>query len=436
MNILMFSNTYLPHVGGVARSVSGLVDGLRKNGHNVLVIAPEFDGAEGDADNVIRIPAVTNFTESDFSIPIPLSRKISHRIRAFGPDVIHSHHPFLLGDTALKTSAELNIPIVFTHHTRYDIYSHYLAQGSSRFQRLALSVSLGYCDLCDGVVAPSESIAKFLRTNNMTAPIAVIPTGVDPAKFENGDGARARKTLSIPENAFVIGHVGRLAEEKNLGYLTTAMILFLKAHPDAHAVFTGEGAARADMASRISSASLSSRVHFTGILRNGDLRDIFAAFDVFAFSSLSETQGLVVAESMMAGVPVVALDAPGVREVVEDNANGRLLAQTASEMQFAEELAAFALLPVSQKEKMAENARITAKKFSLDSCNKQMITIYEHLRGRKAKATAGDKYEWQSMVRGLATEMKIFGNYANALGGAVFTKRSRKTGTTPIKESR
>ncbi len=432
MNILMFSNTYLPHVGGVARSVSGLVAGLRAKGHNVLVIAPEFDGAEGDADNVIRIPAVTNFTGNDFSIPIPLSRKISHRIRAFAPDVIHSHHPFLLGDTALKTSAELNIPIVFTHHTRYDIYSHYLAQGSKRFQRLALSVSLGYCDLCDKVIAPSESIAEFLRLNNLATPVAVIPTGVDPAKFEGGDGARARKTLGIPQGAFVAGHVGRLAAEKNLDYLAEALIPFLSATPNAHAVFTGDGPARADLARRMDKAGLARRVHFTGILQNGALRDTFAAFDVFAFSSLSETQGLVLAESMMAGVPVVALDAPGVREVVTDSVNGRLLPRNTPPADFAAELTQFAALPAETRRKMAEKAHETAQNYSLDSCNARVIAIYEKLCGRKAKATAGDKHEWQSMVRGLATEMKIFGNYANALGGVMFKKNPRKS---PVEES-
>ncbi len=431
----MFSNTYLPHVGGVARSVSGLVRGLRDKGHKVLVIAPEFDGAEHDDQDTIRIPAVTNFSASDFSIPIPLSRKIRRKVREFNPDIIHSHHPFLLGDTALRTSAELNLPIVFTHHTRYDIYSHYLAQGSNRFQRLALSVSLGYCDLCDEVIAPSESIAKFLRGNNMGAPVAVIPTGVDPEKFTGGNGSAARTALGIPDAAFVIGHVGRLAEEKNLRYLTGALVAFLSRHPDAHAVLTGDGAERGAMLARFESAGLSDRVHFTGIRREQDLRDIFASFDIFAFSSLSETQGLVIAEAMMASVPVVALDAPGVREVVEDNVNGYLLPKHTPEARFADGIAAFAALPASRRRQMQTAARQTAVSYSIDECNARMITVYERLKGRHAKTAAADKYEWQKTVRGIAVEMRIFGNYANAFGGAMFTMRQRKSSPVPVKES-
>ncbi len=430
----MFSNTYLPHVGGVARSVSGLVDGLRAGGHDVLVIAPEFDGAEVDGENVVRIPAVTNFSASDFSIPIPLSRKIRRKVREFNPDIIHSHHPFLLGDTALRTSAELNLPIVFTHHTRYDIYSHYLAQGSRRFERLALSVSLGYCDLCDEVIAPSESIAGFLRDNDMAAPVTVIPTGVDPAKFEGGDGRKARVTYRIPENAFVVGHVGRLAEEKNLGFLISATLKFLAKHPDAHAVFTGDGAEREKMLARVRWAGMGDRVHFTGILRGDALRDIFAAFDVFAFSSRSETQGLVIAEAMMAGVPVIALDAPGVREVVEGNVNGHLLPKNCSENLFAEELARFSMLDDDERRRMSAGAKRTARGYTIANCNARMISVYEHLKGRHTKNAASDKYEWQRTIRGIAAEMKIFGNYAQAFGGAVFTLRQNKK-NIPAEES-
>jgi len=422
----MFSNTYLPHVGGVARSISGLVEGLRQNGHSVLVIAPEYAGAEEDEDNIIRIPAVTRFSASDFSIPIPLSRKIRKKVREFAPDVIHSHHPFLLGDTALRTSAELDLPIIFTHHTRYDIYSHYLAQGSKRFQRLALSVSLGYCDLCDEVIAPSESIAKFLRQHNMAAPMAVIPTGVDTGMFHQGNGPSARAALEIPSDAFVAGHVGRLADEKNLDFLMSSTIAFLTQRPDAHAVFTGDGAERAKMIWSAAQAGLENRVHFTGILTGNALRDTFAAFDVFIFSSFSETQGLVVAEAMAAGVPVIALDAAGVREVVEDNYNGHLLPANCTEAAFAEEMEAFANLAPSERQRYSSAALSTAAKYDIEICNKRMMDVYENLQGRHAKTAAFAKYEWQRTIKGVATEMKIFGNYANAFGGAVFTLRGRK----------
>src|SRR5262245_30782698 len=101
MNIAMFTNTYLPHVGGVARSVSTYEEELRRRGHLVRIVAPEFEDAE-PSDHVLRIPAIQGFNGSDFSVRLPQPGVISDWLDAFRPDAVHSHHPFLLGDTALR----------------------------------------------------------------------------------------------------------------------------------------------------------------------------------------------------------------------------------------------------------------------------------------------------------------------------------------------
>jgi len=325
MKILMFTNTFTPHVGGVARSVTELAEGLRNGGDKVLIVAPDFSNMPEREEGVIRVAAVQNFAGSDFSVPLPLSRNLSSLIEDFDPDIIHSHHPFLLGDTALRAASSLNVPVIFTHHTRYELYGHYVAQDSALLKRLALSLSLGYCDMCDGVIAPSQSIAAFLADHHVKANIAVIPTGVVPAQFCNGDGLLIRKAQGIPELAAIVGHVGRLAPEKNLDYLSSALAVFLADHGDAHALIVGDGPSRAGMMQTLVAGGVAGRAHFTGVLRETKLADAYAAMDVFAFASFSETQGLVLIEAMMAGVPVVALDAPGVREVVIDGRNGRLL---------------------------------------------------------------------------------------------------------------
>src|SRR5690606_3285394 len=143
------------------------------------------------------------------------------------PDIVHSHHPFLLGDTALRVSATFDLPIVYGCHTRYELYGHYVAQDAPLLQRLVLNLALGYCDLCDAVVAPSQSMAEFLLQHGVTTPISTIPTGIDIAAFSKGDGHCIRKAFDIPTNAFVVGHVGRLAVEKNLEYLVDSVVRFL-----------------------------------------------------------------------------------------------------------------------------------------------------------------------------------------------------------------
>ena len=117
MQILMFTNTFTPHVGGVARSVQQFTAEFRRAGHEVLTVAPIFPGTPSDEPNVVRIPAVQEFNGSDFSVPVPIPGYLWTEIDDFKPDIIHTHHPFLLGDTALRVSSRLDVPVVFTHHT-------------------------------------------------------------------------------------------------------------------------------------------------------------------------------------------------------------------------------------------------------------------------------------------------------------------------------
>jgi 1,2-diacylglycerol 3-alpha-glucosyltransferase len=153
-------------------------------------------------------------------MPLPVTRPLTAELDAFEPDIVHSHHPFLLGDTALRVAAGRRVPAVFTYHTRYELYGHYVAQDSEVMKRLVVNLALGYCDLCDHVIAPSESIANLLAGRGVTAPVSVIPSGVDCALFASGNADRARDLLAIPHDAPVVGHVGRLAPEKNLSFLT------------------------------------------------------------------------------------------------------------------------------------------------------------------------------------------------------------------------
>jgi len=233
MNICMFTNTYLPHVGGVARSVAFFTEDLRKRGHRVLVVSPTFphdDALTGqeEEEDVLRVPAIQNFNGSDFSVRIPLPFLVDQKIDDFKPDVIHSHHPFLLGDTAVRAAYRRNLPLIFTHHTLYEKYTHYVSLDSEVMKRLAVHLTTEYANLCTRVVAPSRSIADLIAERGVIPPIAVIPTGVDIDYFRSGKGADFRRLHHIPLDAPVIGHLGRLAPEKNprgaLVSLSTACI--------------------------------------------------------------------------------------------------------------------------------------------------------------------------------------------------------------------
>ena len=173
MNILIFTNTFTPHVGGVARSVEAFTEEYRKRGHRVLVVAPEFPDMPPDEVDVVRITAIQNFNASDFSIALPLHAHLSETLDDFQPDIVHSQHPFLLGMTALRTARYRKLPLVFTHHTLYEQYTHYVPGDSPALKRFAIDLATRYANLCDQVFAPSVSIQTLLLERGVTTPVAV-----------------------------------------------------------------------------------------------------------------------------------------------------------------------------------------------------------------------------------------------------------------------
>lgn len=375
MNIAMFTNTYLPHVGGVARSVSSYANTYRKLGHNCLVFAPEFDGEQGEEEGVVRLPAITNFNNSGFSVRLPSPGIISDSLEDFGPDIIHSHHPFLVGDTALRAAYSENVPLVFTHHTLYEQYTNYLPFHGDFTQRAAAKLATAYANACDLVFAPSESLAKLITQRGVTTKVAVQPTGIDVDFFAGGDGQRFRRAYEIKPESFVVGHVGRLAEEKNLGYLVEGVMAFLRSHPNSVFVAVGGGKEAESIREKFVEARLEKQLVMTGSLQGSKLSDAYAAFDIFGFASKSETQGLVLVEAMASGTPVVALDGPGVRDVVTDGVNGRLLPARAAPERFAEALTALRE-DKDQCQEFKDEARKTAALFAQSRLAAQAIEHY------------------------------------------------------------
>lgn len=189
MNILMVTNTYTPHVGGVAKSVATLTESYRQLGHRVLVIAPEFENMPEYETDVIRVPAIQNFNGSDFSVRLPIPGYVSVSLDEFCPDIVHSHHPFLLGHAALLVAASFDVPLVFTHHTMYEQYTHYVPLDSPQLKRFVVQLATGYANLSDRVIAPSQSLAKILKERGVETTIEVIPTGVDAQKSSQGNGS-------------------------------------------------------------------------------------------------------------------------------------------------------------------------------------------------------------------------------------------------------
>lgn len=424
MRIVMMTNTYLPHTGGVANSVAAFRDAFRSRGHRVLVVAPTFEGMDEDETDVIRVPALQNFNGSDFSVRLPAPGGLRAEIESFQPDLVHAHHPFLLGDTALRVAAYHQVPVVFTHHTMYERYTHYVPGDSPVLRRFVVRLGTEFANLCDHVIAPSESIAEVLRSRGVTTPITAVPTGIDPKLFREGSGGECRRERGIPDDAFVVGHVGRLAEEKNLSFLAQCVGEFLVRNPEAHFLLVGSGDASAAIEGVLREHGVAERLHATGTLRGGALADAYHAMDVFAFASHSETQGMVLAEAMTAGVPVVAVDAAGVREVVVDEKNGRLLAEDDVEA-FADALAWCLERDRGGRDALRRAALETAESFSLSRCADRLFEVYERVVQEDRREERPDDSTWSAIGRWIEEEWAMLSGKTQAAGDAIAPSRRR-----------
>ena len=401
----MFTNTYCPIVGGVSESVQRLKRCLQRQGHSVLIVAPKLDGQPRFERDVVRVVAMQRFNGSDFSLPVPVPGQLYEAIEAFQPDLVHAHHPFLLGDTAARVAQTYGLPLIFTHHTLYEHYTHYVPGDSPRMQRFAIALASEYTRLCDAVIAPSESIAELLAQRGVRAEkVRVIPSGVDTRTFAQGDGGRWRQRFGIPDDAMVVGHVGRLAMEKNLDFLAAALARFLARHPKARALIVGEGEARMAMHEHAAREGVADRFHYTGKLHDQALIDAYHAMDAFAFASHSETQGMVIAEAMAAGLPVVAINASGVREVLRDGVNGIMLPR--------DDIDAFAnaletLQSSARREALRQGALESAHAFDERRCAERCLTVYRQVLEAETSAAERDDGAWEKVRGRLEAEWRL-----------------------------
>jgi len=422
MNILMMSNTFSPHVGGVARSIERFSRRYRYLGHHVKVVAPDFDGVPIDEPDVIRVPAIRHFNHTDFSVVLPIPHILKSAVEDFEPDVIHSHHPFLLGGTALRVAHTHSLPLIFTHHTRYEDYTHNMPGDSQWMKRFVEKLATHYANLCDQVFVPSESVQELVVERGVTTPVNVVPTGVELDRFAFGSKQQSRTAMGIPENAFVVGHLGRLSQEKNIPFLISSIIRFLQRTDhlgDTRCLIVGSGPMESMIKARFNEAELGNRLHMTGVLDSDDsISEAYHAMDVFAFASRSETQGMVITEAMAAGVPVVALDAPGVREVVDSYTNGTLLMEE-NLNEFYKALYNMARVDSVEYDRLSRGARRTAEKYSMESTANTALELYSRLRNYDLAHRAVDYPLWVDTLHVIKSELEILKSTAQSFSESI-----------------
>lgn len=374
MRTLMFSNTYKPTTGGVITSLTLFRKGLMQAGHDVHLVAPEYDNFEDDEAYVFRAPAIELPGELDVSLAMPLKQPLNIMVYGLRPHIVHSHHPIWLGRVAASFAKDLSVPLIFTFHTRYDVYAQqYVGFAPELAERTMHELVERYLAMCTHVVAPTDSIRSFIRKEyDVPVPVTVVPTPIDMDEFTHLEPDRVRRELGL-QDAEVLLYVGRLGGEKGVDLVLRAFARVAAQRPRARLLLVGHGAEARDLQRLGRELGVADRVVFLGWVPHEQVPDYYASADIFVFGSVTETQGLVMMEAMAAGTPVLAAKAPGAVDVLAQG-GGLLLSPNVD----AFATAMLELLSDDvRRQNLGEEARQAVRRYSIPAATERLVAVYE-----------------------------------------------------------
>jgi 1,2-diacylglycerol 3-alpha-glucosyltransferase len=321
MRILMISDVYFPRINGVSTSIQTFRRGLHAAGHETFLIAPEYPAGRSDhEEGILRVPSrYLPRDPEDRAMKLGAIRALHPQLARLEPDLVHIQTPFIAHYQGTALARALRVPVIESYHTYFEEYLHHyvplMPRAVMRFVARRFTVS--QCNVLDALVVPSRAMEQALLDYGVSCPMHIIPTGMEMERFAGGDGQRFRAQLGIRPGQPVLVHVGRIAHEKNIDFLFRMFALVVRTKPDAVFVVAGEGPALSSCKAYVRSLGLEPHVRFVGYLsRERELLDCYRAGDLFVFSSKTETQGLVLLESMALGVPVVSTAHMGTADIV------------------------------------------------------------------------------------------------------------------------
>jgi glycosyltransferase involved in cell wall biosynthesis len=396
MRIGMMTDVYKPHVSGITNYISLNKEYLEKAGHEVYIFTfGDLDYVD-DEERVVRSPGLS-LTDTGFFLSFRYSRKAKALLQTM--DLVHVHHPFLSGRLALNYCRPLRIPIVFTNHTRYDLYAQaYLPLLPEELSATFLQTYMPpFCQAVDLVISPSAGMGEVLKKLGVGCPIEVIPNGVDlqlyRARCDN-----CRPGLGFRETDILLLYAGRLGPEKNLDFLIRAFAGTAEAIENSHLVIIGGGPEEQALRQLAAQTGAHARIHFTGMLPYDELPRYLSMGDLFVTASVTEVHPLSVIEAMATALPVLGIQSVGVGDTVEDGVTGFL--SSPDQAAFAALLTRLCL-DADLREKMGAAARKVSGKYAIEHTTRVMLERYERLLFEFAPHRRGLGYNLRNLLEKL-----------------------------------
>lgn len=327
MRIGLFTDTYFPSINGVSVSVHTLYEELITLGHEVYIFTNDHDAAV-PLPHVIRFKALRPPKKAlkEYRIGLFSYFKIK-KVRTFDLDIIHCHSEITMGRIARKVAKLDGIPFVYTYHTMYEDYTHFISKrGTNALKRFFKWVALFYANFAQGVIFPTEKVAQTFLGYGFKNPYHIIPTGIDLEDFKQlSDSTFKTQIQTQYQKPFPHGiFVGRLSHEKNIQALLTSVKHLNDQGIPMHLTMIGDGPERARYERFCQTENLTDQVTFVGMVPHEEVAYYYHMADFFVSFSKTETQGLTTIEALASGLPAMAMEDVHLKAWIQPMKNGVL----------------------------------------------------------------------------------------------------------------
>ena len=381
MNIGFFTNTYLPAVSGVTTVIENYREELEKQGHNIFIFAAKYPNYHDKNPNVFRFKSIDLNYKISYPLPIISSPRIGRIIKKLNLNIIHTHHFFLSGQIAWYYAKKLNLPLVFTYHTRYDLYTHYVPLPEELSKPLARILSTLFANSCNAIIAPTKSIKELQIERGVKKPIYVIPSGINLDKFQKTNNKeKIREKYRIKQDKILFLTVARLAPEKNISFLLKAFQKINKVRKNTCFIIVGDGPEKENLKKESKKLGLAEKIIFTGKIPNAKIFSFYKETDIFLFASFSEVQPTIFTEAMASGLPIIAIKANGAKDVIINGENGFLSSYNLDKFV---KIAVMLIHNKKLRKRISETAKKKAHNFSVENSTKKLLSFYKKLLKQK-----------------------------------------------------
>jgi 1,2-diacylglycerol 3-alpha-glucosyltransferase len=384
----MISDVYFPRVNGVSTSIATFRQSLQQLGHISTLVAPHYpQGASHDEARLIRVPARYLFMDpEDRLMKLPAVLALTERLRKQSFDLVHVHTPFAAHFAGIRLAKRLGLPVVETYHTYFEEYFHhylpFLPGKLTRYSARWLTRHQGR--QLDALVVPSTAMRDVLTNYGVNVAMEVIPTGIDFKDFTPGDRDAFCRRHGIDPQRPTLVHIGRVAHEKNIGFILEVVAKARRTFPDLLLIVAGEGPARTSLQQRAAALGITDNCLFLGYLNRGqELWDCYASGAAFVFASNTETQGLVLLEAMTLGTPVLSTAVLGTRDILAP-AKGALIA-TPNVDDFCNKVVQLLQQP-GLRQRLSTEAREYAREWSAAVMSQRLANFYQRTVQRENTA--------------------------------------------------